>query len=195
MFTISTRLVMIDGWVHARVLNGWKHFFQLVRLICQWRHTNKDVDQIESLVEGFYRHFVNLYYRRRRNRVHFCKYVSHLTLHIAQHIRDYGPVSLPGQWTTENFVRYTNRITHAKHLFAQWTREKIKYHVVDSLYRLRYGTQIPHIEDDDVNNNCNSPLTDFPSPNIAKSEQDRFSLLAPSLYTSISKEEKKTSLG
>ncbi|PXF39711.1 hypothetical protein BWQ96_10587 [Gracilariopsis chorda] len=190
LFTTSTSLVVLDGWVPAQVLSGWKYFVQLVRLTCQWRHSEEDVDQIGSLAERFYRHFVDLYYKKTPDRVHLCKYVYHLLLHLAQNIRDCGPISLLGQWTTENFVGYVNRITHAKHLFAQSAREKIKYHVAASLYSLRYGIQIPHIEETDVNNNWISPLTSISSPSSTESGQTQFSLLGPSCHTSITNEGK-----
>eukprot|EP00737_Agarophyton_chilense_P004741 gb/GEZJ01006248.1/.p1 GENE.gb/GEZJ01006248.1/~~gb/GEZJ01006248.1/.p1 ORF type:complete len:258 (-),score=22.58 gb/GEZJ01006248.1/:172-921(-) len=121
------------------------------------------------------------------NRVHLCNYVYHLLLHLGDNIRNCWPISLLGQWTTENFIGYANKMTKAKYLFAESAREKIKYHAAASLYSMRYGFQIPHLKDQDVETPYQSSIASGDCP----SEETHFSLLGPCFHCSISQLENR----
>lgn len=88
-------------------------------------------------------------------------------MHLAESVRRCGPISLLAQWSMETYAGHLNRLTCAKSLFAQTTREKMKYQSAASLYSLRYNTSIPFIDDDNnshdrnPNSCCRSSLNDL----------------------------------
>ena len=144
-FVLSTSLVALHEWIPEDVLDGWSLLVSLVHRVCQWGLNEHLVDEIETLAVKFFKHLSDHYYKLRRERIHLCKYVYHLTLHLAENIRTCGPISLLAQWAMENFAGELKRMTHAKDLFAESAREKIKYQAASILYAAKQNLEIPSL--------------------------------------------------
>ena len=151
-FVLSTSLVALHEWVPDSVLSGWELFVKLVHRVCQWKLSEELVEQVELLSQEFFRHFTEQYYQTRPDRIYLCKYVYYLLLHLADSIRQCGPISLLAQWSMENFAGQLKKVTHAKDRFAEVAREKLKHQSAAALYSRRSQVQIPFLFEEE--NEC-----------------------------------------
>lgn len=100
------------------------------------------------LALAFFQHVMKAYYQEKETRLHFCKYVIHLVLHLEQSLRDCGPLSLVGQWCMENFVGDTNRRCNANTMFAESVAENLKIQSAARLYSLQHDIHINFLDDE-----------------------------------------------
>ena len=93
-FVHCTSVPVLQDVIPDSMLKGWWSFVQLCELVNRWELLEEDARRIGRLSVYFFEHFMKEYYRKDPSRLHICKYVYHLLLHLEECIRDCGPVSL-----------------------------------------------------------------------------------------------------
>lgn len=144
-FVLSLRLVAFHEWMPRRLLEGWSLYVQLCDYLKEWRLTRANVLKVETLAQKFYKHYADVYFACRPERIHLCRYIHHLLLHLADCVRDCGPVSMLAQWTMETFVGSMNRRCHASFLFAESVAANIKLESATRLYCTTNSFEVPYI--------------------------------------------------
>ncbi|PXF41844.1 hypothetical protein BWQ96_08423 [Gracilariopsis chorda] len=88
---------------HPRPLS-WRMFVELVD-IC-WLPTLKkrDVERLQHLALGFYRHVEQQYFREDPERIQLCNYTIHLLLHLAEGVFESGPPVGYSQYWMERYI-------------------------------------------------------------------------------------------
>ena len=85
----------------------WKHFCKLVRgvrILVQRRIIGSQLQEAHSQLVQFVEGFENLYYRRRVDRIHFCRPCIHTLLHAAPEVMRVGPGAYTTQFTMERTI-------------------------------------------------------------------------------------------
>ena len=117
-FILSYSLVVLDGILPEPFLSGWTDFVALVDLC--WRPVlqEQDMEEIGRLSRKSYAHFEHDYYQYNRDRIHMCKYVFHVLLHLEDNIRECGPPLVFSQYGMERFISWILGRLNARKLSA-----------------------------------------------------------------------------
>jgi hypothetical protein len=84
----------------------WENFCKLAQGIHLLSHAMSDqqLDTAEELLHDFHDEFMQLYYQKRLDRLHFCRMSMHLVLHLADQVHRQGPLPSRSQWTLERTI-------------------------------------------------------------------------------------------
>ena len=104
LFSIAYSLVLFDGHLSRRYLDGLQMLFELVDICTKSEITPHDVTRVRDLAARIYDHFEKIYYCYRLERVDFCKSVFHVLLHIADCMERFGPLISVSQYWVEGHI-------------------------------------------------------------------------------------------
>ena len=106
------------------------------------------VEQFEADCKAFVRHFMNRYYQYKSERLHLCRYVIHLVLHLPENVRRSGPISLSGQWSMEIYAGHLNQRCNATDRLAGSVHEGVRLELSMKAYFLRNGINLNEMYED-----------------------------------------------
>ena len=114
LFSIAYSLVLFDGHLSRRYLDGLQMFSELVDICTRSEITPHDVIRVRDLAARFYEHFEKSYYRYRLERVDFCKSVFHVLLHLADCMERFGPLIGISQYWVEGYIGWVGQRNNSR---------------------------------------------------------------------------------
>ena len=115
-FTLSYYLILLDGYLPQRYLNGIDHFVELVDICFRSFLSGSDIDEMARRAVRFVKHFERFYFAGDPDKLHYCTYVMHLLLHLADETREVGPPVLYSQYWVEKYIGWILNRLNAKRL-------------------------------------------------------------------------------
>ena len=150
-FATLTSLSVLDQWVPDTLLNGWQLFSRICLYSSAHRLSRRMLDNFDADCKAFFRHFMSKYYKYEPERLHLCRYVIHLILHLPTNVERSGPVSLLGQWSMENYAGCMNRRCNATDRFAESVFEGSHLELSTRSYCIRNAISLDKMyEDHDI---------------------------------------------
>ncbi len=136
-FVTLTSLSVMDQWVPDHLLSGWLLFVKICLYSSAHNLSRRMLEDFEVVCKSFFRHFMSTYYKYEPKRLHLCRYVIHLILHLPRNVERSGPVSLLGQWSMENYAGSMNRRCNATDRFAESVFEGAHLEMSTKVYCIR----------------------------------------------------------
>ena len=84
----------------------WMCFVNLHDLFCRKKLSLSEVDEIGSLATRFVAFIEDVFCQYNPERVHVCKYVFHLLLHLKDNFLENGPLAGCSQYWVERYIGY-----------------------------------------------------------------------------------------
>ena len=118
-----------------------------VRLLQQWVISPADLRQGHRLLCEFVKEFEELYYQRRKDRIHFVRHSIHLLTHIASETVRAGPPACYAQWTIETAIgNLGNEIRQDRDPYANIAQRGVLRTQINSILAM-----LPHLSLDKSN--------------------------------------------
>ena len=97
-------LVLLKGRLAEQYYSQWIALTKAFRMATNMSITRLQLKFIETTIFSFVQHYEEEYYQFKHHRLSVCKPVIHALLHVAQCIKEMGPMWCYGQWTMERMV-------------------------------------------------------------------------------------------
>lgn len=191
-FVLNYSVPILIEWLPDDYMEGWFKFSQLCRLLCLWELSNQDLTKIKQLSLEFYDHFSRYYYKLRDDRIHFMRFIYHEVIHLADGIKNCGPLSLLAQWPMENFIGYVKNRCNAKYKFGESIMNNLKFETATKLFCQSFSIPFQKVSlfpEDQVEKKSSTPSSIPSSPHL-----EGFKFLHPVRKFTVSELSKLTGL-
>lgn len=111
-------MVLLDGYIPDLYMNCLNLYVSIAELSFHAVLVEGEIDQLSKLVVTFIKQFEKHFVRHDLHRVKMCTYVLHLILHLADGIRENGPLVNSSQYWVERYIGWIANRLHAKRLPA-----------------------------------------------------------------------------
>ena len=111
-------MILFDGYLPKTYMDGLEMYVKIVDLCFRPVLTEYDVAHLAKLSAGFNRSFEKHFMRHHPDRLKLCIYVMHLLLHLAEGVRENGPLLNTSQYCVERYIGWIADRLSAKRLPA-----------------------------------------------------------------------------
>ena len=125
VFSLSYYLILFDGYLPQRYLDGLDMFVQIADISFRPELTETDISDLSMASTEFIKHFEKFYMRFDPSRLKFSTYVMHLLLHLAEAIQENGPLVNCSQYWVERYIGWIVDRLNAKRLPASSLRNNV----------------------------------------------------------------------
>lgn len=148
-FVVTTSLVALHDALPKEILDGWQVFVTICELSMLPVLQENDIENLSAACLAFFRHYSNVYYQGRPQRVHLMKYTIHLILHIPHSTTFCGPLVCLSQFPVERYIGVVKGATKAKHKFSESVTEKWIFEQAVRMCELKSGAALPLLNEED----------------------------------------------
>ena len=150
-FVITTSLVALHNVLPEHIVDGWSLFVRVCDIAMRPKLSESELVELESCCLSFYKHFADVYYGGRQEKLHLMRFTMHLLLHIPLSMSSCGPLVCLSLYTIERYIGLIKGETKEKYRYAASVGKRWVFQQSLLMCELRSGLHLPLYEDDDEN--------------------------------------------